>query len=178
MGHDPDKGGERGLRIHQLVARQLGVAILSGEFAPGDPFPGEIEQSAALGVSRTAYREAIRILTAKGLLESRPKAGTRVLSRSRWNMLDPDILSWMFSRTPHERFVRDLFELRSIVEPAAAALAAERRKAAQLDVMRDALAQMAASDFGQVAWQSADRTFHDALLRAADNEAIASLSSA
>lgn len=172
-----DNEGERGLRIHQSVARALGTAILSGRFAPGDRFPGEIEHSAAMGVSRTAYREAIRILTAKGLLESRPKAGTRVLPRNRWNMLDPDILRWMFAGKPRERFVRDLFELRGVVEPAAAALAAERRTDDHLQVMRDALAQMESSEFGQASWQSADRSFHDAVLAASDNEALASLSS-
>jgi DNA-binding FadR family transcriptional regulator len=66
------------LCIHQTVAQQLGIAILSGVHKPGEHFSGEIEQSAALGISRTAYRKAIRILTTKGLLESRPKAGTHV----------------------------------------------------------------------------------------------------
>ena len=120
------------LRIHQALARQLGIAILSGEFAPGEGFGGEIEQSEALGVSRTAYREAMRILTAKGLLESRPKAGTHVTPRRQWNLLDPDVLEWMFAGTPDERFIRDLFELRGVIEPAAAALAAARHDAVDL----------------------------------------------
>ena len=72
---------EKAPRIHQALARKFGIAILSGEYAPGDGFSGEIEQSDALGVSRTAYREALRFLTAKGLLESRPKAGTHVTPR-------------------------------------------------------------------------------------------------
>jgi len=61
-------------RIHQAIARTLGTAILGGRFKPGDSFEGEIEQSLALGVSRTPYREAIRILVAKGLLEIRPRS--------------------------------------------------------------------------------------------------------
>ena len=64
-------------------------------------------------------REAIQVLTAKGLVESRPKAGTRVLPRNRWNLLDPDVLAWAFAGEPDIQFVRDLFELRAIVEPAA-----------------------------------------------------------
>src|SRR5439155_10663567 len=124
---------------HQAVARDLGIAIVSGRYQPGDSFIGEIEYAEQLQISRTAYREAIRILAAKGLLESRPKAGTRVTPRSRWNLLDPDILAWMFAGKPDEAFIRDLFELRGIIEPAASALAAERRSDAQLEEMRVAL---------------------------------------
>ena len=122
-----NEGEPKPLRKHQAIATQLGTAILSGEYQPGDCLEGEIEQSLAMGVSRTAYREAMRFLIAKGLLESRPKAGTHVTPRHRWNLLDPDVLAWMFTRRPDPHFVRDLFELRGIVEPAAAALAAQRR---------------------------------------------------
>ena len=93
MGSERKDGPERkfptdegSLRIHQAIARQLGTAILTGVHKPGDLFEGEIEASVRLHVSRTAYREAVRILIAKGMLESRPKAGTRVLPRSRWNV--------------------------------------------------------------------------------------------
>ena len=75
-------------RIHGTIAHDLGVEIVGGARKPGEVLGGEIEASAALGVSRTAYREAIRILSAKGLVESRPKAGTRVLPRRFWNVLD------------------------------------------------------------------------------------------
>ena len=79
--------------------------------------PGS-RSSEGLAVSRTAYREAVRTLSAKGLVESRPKAGTRVSERGRWNLLDPDVLAWAFETEPGEAFIRDLFELRKIVEPA------------------------------------------------------------
>lgn len=72
-------GEKRGLRIHQALAWKLGTAIVSGKLKPGGGIGGEIEQSAALKVSRTAYREAVRVLTAKGLVESKPKAGTHDL---------------------------------------------------------------------------------------------------
>eukprot|EP01035_Chromulina_nebulosa_P037515 gene37515-50643_t len=114
-------------RIHGTIAHDIGVEIVSGVRKPGDVFGGEIEASEALGVSRTAYREAIRILAAKGLIESRPKAGTRVTQRSRWNLLDPDVLGWAFEGEPDTDFILDLFELRSVIEPAAAAFAARRR---------------------------------------------------
>ncbi len=168
---------KRSLRIHQAIARKLGIAILSGEIAPGDGFGGEIEQSEAMHVSRTAYREAIRILVAKGLLESRPRAGTHVTPRQRWNLLDPDILAWMFTGRPDARFIRDLFELRSILEPAAAALAATRRTQAQLAIMADALLRMGNHGLASTEGQEADRQFHHTILEASGNEALASLSS-
>jgi DNA-binding FadR family transcriptional regulator len=167
------KGGN--LRIHQALARQLGIAILSGEYEPGQAFGGEIEQSEARGVSRTAYREAMRILTAKGLLESRPKAGTHVTPRRRWNLLDPEMLEWMFAGTPDERFIRDLFELRGVIEPAAAALAAQRHDAADLARMDEGLAGMRAHGLATAEGQAADQEFHTTLLEATRNEAVISL---
>ncbi len=164
-------------RIHQAIARTLGTAILSGKHQPGDSFEGEIERSLALGVSRTAYREAIRILVAKGLIESRPRAGTHVTPRSRWNLLDPDILAWTFSGEPDAHFIRGLFELRGIVEPAAAGFAAERRGDAQIMTMRRSLDDMARYGLTTEAGQAADQNFHRVILEAADNEALASLAS-
>src|SRR4029079_13759251 len=121
----PVAASRTGRRLHGAIARKLGMAILSGEYAAGATLSGEVEFSKTLDVSRTAYREAIQVLTAKGLVESRPKAGTRVLPRSRWNLLDPVVLAWAFSGEPNIGFVRDLFELRAMVEPEAARLAAE-----------------------------------------------------
>jgi DNA-binding FadR family transcriptional regulator len=155
----------------------LGMAILSGNYQPGDSLEGEIEQSLAMGVSRTPYREAIRILTAKGMLESRPKAGTHVTPRSRWNLLDPDLLAWTFSGEPDPAFVKGLFELRAIIEPAAAAFAAERRSEAQVVAMRQALLQMDQYGLATEAGQAADQHFHRLILDAAHNEALATLSS-
>jgi len=163
------------LRIHQALARALGIAIVSGEFRPGDGFGGEIEQSEARGVSRTAYREAMRILTAKGLLESRPKAGTHVTPRQRWNLLDPDVLEWMFSATPDERFIHDLFELRGVIEPAAAELAALRHDADDLARMDRGLEGMRRHGLATAEGQASDQDFHTALLAATRNEALASL---
>lgn len=164
-----------GLRIHQSIARQLGTAILTGQYAPGDSLDGEIEASERLGISRTAYREAMRILIAKGLIESRPKAGTHVLPRRRWNLLDPDMLAWMFAERPDEAFVRDLFELRAIIEPEAAALAAARCDAAHLEAMAAALAGMRAHGLSTPAGQAADQEFHSTMLDGAGNAALTSL---
>src|SRR5690606_10622298 len=88
--------GQPRRRKHRMVADELGIAILSGEHAPGAVLPSELEASVTMGVSRSAYREAIRTLAAKGMVESRPKAGTRVTPRSRWHLLDPEVLAWIF----------------------------------------------------------------------------------
>ncbi len=164
-------------RIHGSVARTLGIAILAGRHTPGEVLPGEIEFSEQLGISRTAYREAMRILCAKGLVESKPKTGTRVSDRSRWNLLDPDILAWTFESEPSEAFIRDLFELRQIVEPAAAALAAERRSEADLARLGRALDAMAHHGLATPEGRAADRAFHHAVLEATRNAPLLSLSS-
>ncbi len=165
-----------GRRLHGAIAHKLGTAILSGEYAPGDTLSGEIAFSEALDVSRSAYREAVQVLTAKGLVESRPKAGTRVLPRNRWNLLDPDVLAWAFAGEPDIAFIRSLFELRAIVEPAAAALAAERRERSDIKTMKDALAAMRRHTLATEAGRAADREFHDAILHATRNDALIVLS--
>ncbi len=165
-----------GRRLHGALAHKLGTAILSGQYAPGDVLPGEVAFSEELKVSRSAYREAIQVLTAKGLVASRPKAGTRVLPRERWNLLDPAVLAWAFAGEPDVGFVRDLFELRSIIEPAAARLAAQRRTKDDVRVMRDALAAMRRHTLTTDAGRAADRDFHDAILRATGNHAMVVLS--
>lgn len=165
-----------GRRLHGAIANKLGTAILSGEYKPGDVLSGEVAFSEALDVSRSAYREAVQVLTAKGLVESRPKTGTRVLPRNRWNLLDPDVLAWAFGGVPDIGLVRSLFELRAIVEPAAAALAAERRDRADLTIMKEALAAMRRHTLATEAGRAADREFHDAVLSATRNDALVALS--
>ena len=165
------------LRLHQSMARDLGISIVSGEYQPGDNLGGEVERSISLGVSRTAYREAMRILMAKGMVESRPKAGTHVTPRKRWNLLDPDVLEWMFSGRPDEAFIRDLFELRGVIEPAAAAFAAVRHTPEHLEAMTVALAGMKEHGLTTPEGQRADQEFHTVILDAAGNEALASLAS-
>jgi DNA-binding FadR family transcriptional regulator len=165
-----------GRRLRGAVAHYLGTAIVSGAIAPGERLTGEVDNSAALNVSRSAYREAVQVLTAKGLVESRTKAGTRVLPRSRWNLLDPDVLAWAFSGEPDIGYVRDLFELRAIVEPAAARLAAERRDKDDIRALRDALTRMRRHTLATEPGRTADRDFHDAILRASRNDVLITLS--
>jgi DNA-binding FadR family transcriptional regulator len=174
------KGKRRGkshLRIHGTIARDIGLRIVSGRHKPGYLLDNEIGASERLGVSRTAYREAVRILSAKGLVHSRPKVGTRVSNPEEWHLLDPDVLSWMFEFNPDDKLLEDLFELRKMVEPQAAALAAARRTDDQLEIMRRALAEMGKHTLATEAGRVADRQFHTALLRAGDNAFLMTLAS-
>lgn len=167
--------GERRAPAHVTLSRDLGVAIVTGVHAPGALLPGEIDLAERRGVSRSVVREGLRMLAAKGLLESRPKAGTRVRGRQHWNLLDPDLLAWMFEGSPPLGFVRSLFELRLIVEPAAAALAAERRSEQQVLRLDHALGRMGAAGLATPEGQAADQEFHTLILEATGNELLLGL---
>jgi len=165
----------KALRLHGTIARELGISIVSGRFKPGDLLNGEIASSEQFAVSRTAYREAIRILAAKGLVDAKPKIGTRVNAQAKWNLLDPDVLDWTFESEPDPRLLNSLFELRNMVESAAAGLAAKRRSPMHLKTMRSALDAMATHTLATVLGQQADLDFHATLLNATNNPFIISL---
>ena len=167
----------RSLRLHGTVARDLGIRIVSGVLKPGEILEGEIAASEQLKVSRTAYREAIRILAAKGLVHSRPKIGTQVSPRHEWHLLDPDVLGWIFAGEPDRRLIENLFELRRIVEPDAARLAAMRRSDEQLARMKAGLDGVAQHGFDSEEGRRGDQAFHSALLDASGNDFVVSLTS-
>jgi DNA-binding FadR family transcriptional regulator len=172
---DAAQAGRKALRLHGSIAHDLGLLIVSGRYRPGHVLDGEIEASEQRQVSRTAYREAVRILAAKGLVHSRPRVGTRVSPVEQWHLLDPDVLSWVFSGEPEPEVLHGLFELRTIVEPAAAALAATRRSQQHLDSMRLALDAMTQHTLHVEEGRIADQQFHAALLLATANPFIVSL---
>lgn len=116
------------------------------------------------------------MLSARGLIESRPKIGTRVKERKAWNLLDPILLEWMFDAAPPPKFVKALFELRLIVEPAAAELAALKKTSRHLAAMGHAIEQMARHKLHTPEGQLADQEFHAAILEATDNELLVNLS--
>lgn len=170
-------GEHKVLRLHGTIARDLGMRIVSGAVKPGEILDGEIAASGLLNVSRTAYREAVRILAAKGLVHSRPKIGTRVSARNDWHLLDPDVLAWIFGSEPDEALLNGLFELRKIVEPEAAGLAAQRRTDAHVAQMTEALDAMAFHSLATEPGRKADQQFHAALLDASGNAFLSSLTS-
>lgn len=166
----------RSTYVHQRIADDIGSSILCGQRAVGSLLPKEMDATTDLGVSRTSYREAVRMLAAKGLVESRPKVGTHVTDRRRWQVLDPDVLRWAFHSGPSLTFIQELFELRGILEPHAAELAARRRSIEQLALIGHALEEMSRYGLGTVEGRAADQRFHEELLVATGNHALMTLS--
>jgi len=161
-------------KVHRQVVDQLGRLIVGGSLAPGDALPSEELLAGQLVVSRSALREAMKVLGAKGLIESRQKTGARVRERRFWHQLDADVLGWRFATMPTRALIAELVEMREIIEPAAAAAAAQKRDRAQLAAIAAAYQAMAqAGDRDE--WAKADAEFHSAVLNAANNELMSSL---
>jgi GntR family galactonate operon transcriptional repressor len=168
----PGIGGPAG--IHAGVVQAIGRRIVRGELGPGEILPEQTELSRLLGVSRTVVREATKVLATKGLVESRSKRGTVVLPRSSWRLLDPDVLTWLTEAGPDPAFLRNVFEVRRIIEPAAARLAAERASPAELEAIGGALEAMATAADG-AAYLLADVQYHEILVAATHNAHLVQL---
>lgn len=160
--------------LHGQVVQELGRLIVGGGIAPGENLPREELLAERMHVSRTALREAMKVLSAKGLIESRQKTGTRVRAVIHWNQLDADVLAWRCALMPTDDFVEKLVEMREIIEPAAAASAARNRSEEELATLDAAYAAMADA-VDREAWATADLAFHEAILHATHNELLASL---
>jgi len=167
--------GMAGSSLHTRVLNEIGQSIVRGDLLPGDPLPNADDWSAAHGVSRTVLREVIKVLAGKGMVESRPKIGTRVRPRKDWNFLDPDVLLWRYGGRTTAEDARSLFELRRAIEPTAGALAAERATAAEIKQLRDLLAEMERAGDDGARFAVPDLAFHQAILRMSGNELIGSL---
>lgn len=161
--------------LHKSIAHDLGVAIVTGKHLPGDVLGTEVETSEKLSVSRSAYREAIRILTAKGLVESRQRTGTTVLPITRWALLDPDVMEWMFEGGASASVLEGLFEMRLIIEPAIARLAAVRRTLEHIVDMRKSLQAMEKFTLETDEGQAANRAFYRIILQATGNPPLVTL---
>ncbi|MGN9816388.1 FadR/GntR family transcriptional regulator [Streptomyces sp. SD11] len=164
------------LTMHQRVVDELGRRIVGGAWGPGDPLPVEDVLAAEAGVSRGVLREAVKALVAKGMLRVRPRTGTRVLPPEHWNHLDRDVLRWKQAEDA-TALLHDTGELRRIVEPEAARLAADRAGPDDVRALYDALAAMeaAAAEPGRSGYVEADIAFHRALLDASGNRLLGSL---
>jgi GntR family galactonate operon transcriptional repressor len=151
------------------VIEELGSRIVSGALGAGDGFPNEAELGREFAASRSVIREAVKSLAAKGLLESRTGTGIRVLEPIHWNLLDRDVLGWRYATMPPLQLFRELFEVRRMIEPDAAALAAERATEDELAEIGRAFAAMQAADPASEAAIEADLRFHRAILAAGHN---------
>ncbi|GGL95554.1 GntR family transcriptional regulator [Streptomyces fumigatiscleroticus] len=164
------------LTTHQRVVDEIGRRIVGGAWEPGDALPVEDALAAGIGVSRGVVREAVKALVAKGMLHVRPRTGTRVLPPEHWNHLDRDVLRWKQAGDA-AALLRDTGELRRIVEPEAARLAAGRAGPDDVRALYDSLAAMeaAAATPGRSGYVEADIAFHRALLDASGNRLLGSL---
>ena len=164
--------------FHRNTLDSLGLAILAGRHAVGASLPPEPILCETLGVSRTVVREAIKSLVAKGLLSTGPKVGTRVMPSAHWNWFDPDVVSWQARCGLTPEFLKDLQDLRRIVEPAAVRLAAERATPDDIDRIETAYAGMKQAIEQGGDYVSHDLRFHEGLLQASHNRMLVQMSKA
>jgi DNA-binding FadR family transcriptional regulator len=159
--------------LHRQVVEGVGGRIGRGELQPGDVVDiGEVQ--GRYSASRTAVREAIKVLSAKGLVAARPRFGTYVRPRAEWNALDADVLRWQEGSASNVRLLRQLDEVRRVVEPQAARLAATRRVRAELRTMQVALQDLErAKQPPELA--AADLRFHRSILAATHNDLLEQL---
>lgn len=168
-GSHADVVGFKPRGIQGRVVNSLGERIVRGFYPPGSLLPRESDLMTEYAASRTSIREVIKILSAKGLVETRQKIGTRVLERSSWNIFDPDILLWHpFDSAEHD-ILRDLIEMRQLVEPPAARFAAIRASLDDIEAIRASCEAMHQSMNDLVAYARADVRFHIAVFEASHN---------
>ena len=164
--------------LTRRVVEALGQAIVTGTWQATGAFPIEAELCARFGVSRSVVREAVKMLTAKGLLSARPRRGTVVEPEPHWNLLDPDVLRWLLERAPSPALLAEFTQMRLGIEPQAAALAAQavgRGQAEMLPPIRAALARMRAAGTGDDDPLASDIAFHVAILHASGNRFLVQL---
>jgi DNA-binding FadR family transcriptional regulator len=164
--------------VHGNTLDFLGAAIVAGRYAVGATLPPEPTLCIELGVSRTVVREAVKSLVAKGLIHTGPKVGTRVMPSEQWNWFDPDVIAWQSKAGLSNEFIRDLQDLRLVVEPAAVKLAAARRTPDDLIEIEAAYAGMEKAVFEGGDYVTHDLRFHQGLLRASHNRMLVQMSKA
>ena len=159
---------------HQLT-HDLGMAIVRGEYQIGEGLPSEADLCIKHDVSRSSTREAVKMLSAKGLISSRPKQGIRVLPENSWNMFDTDVLTWILSSKPSLALLKEFTQVRVAIEPEAAALASVNAGSEQIAGIEKALSRMVDADEGLDDPLEADIAFHTSILEASGNRFIVQL---
>ncbi|WP_031231563.1 FadR/GntR family transcriptional regulator [Asticcacaulis sp. YBE204] len=156
-----------GNATHTIV-QTLGAAIVTGQY-DGQAFPTEKALAEQFDAARSIVREAVKMLSAKGLISSRPRQGIRIAPEDDWNLFDPDVLAWLLGRRFSPELLLDFMEMRLAVEPAGAALAAVHASADQKAAIRKAIDRMYAAERGEDDDLSADVAFHVSVLDASNN---------
>jgi len=171
----PSRGNGQVVSAHDQIVRSLAQDILVGALAPGDKLPMEAELLERFGVSRTALREALKTLSAKGFLSVKTRVGTRVSDSVHWNFFDKEVLGWRVAAGMDAQFRRHLAEVRQSLEPTAARLAARHRTEADLEAMHQALDWMRREDRSAFEFARADLALHLAIGAASQNPMIRSV---
>ena len=164
-----------GQNLTYSIVQELGASIVSGDYSPDDKFPIEADLCKQFGASRSILREAVKMLTAKGLVGARPRQGTWVEPENNWNFLDPDVLGWPLERKLDIELLEEFTEMRLAVEPLAAAMAAKRAKDSDLILIKNSLARMQAAERGDDDPHESDIAFHISVLKASNNRLIGQL---
>ena len=162
-------GGMAGSNLTFRIMENLGTAIVTGHYSENNPFPIEATLCEQYGVSRSVLREAVKMLTAKGLLSARPRHGTWVQPEQYWNFLDPDVLRWLLERKLSFSLLIEFTQMRLAVEPFAAAFAAVSADRCEIAAIMAAINRMSAAERGDDDPLASDIAFHVAVMRASGN---------
>jgi GntR family galactonate operon transcriptional repressor len=166
---------KHGHSLHDYVVRAIGQKIVSGKWPVGETIPDLNTLRAGLKVSTTALREALIALATKGLIEAKQKIGTIVQPREEWNMLDAGVLSWRVDSEEGEYVIAELYELRQLIEPLAASLAATHATRREIERLQSAYEDMVvAGDDGDKVLDP-DVRFHRGIIAASGNSLFASV---
>ncbi len=159
---------DRNFNLSQRMVQELGRTIICGEFID-DSLPTEAELCDKFGVSRSAVREAVKMLSAKGLITSKPRQGIRIQPEDQWNIFDPDLLRWVLESKPSLHVLKEFLQVRIAIEPEAAALAARYADQSKLDDIEKALEGMRKAEGNSKEDLEADIAFHVSILYASNN---------
>jgi GntR family galactonate operon transcriptional repressor len=158
--------------LAEQIVRQISLSIMRNDFKPGDALLSEPELSLQFNVSRPVLREALKMLGAKGLIESRPKTGTRVRPRVDWNLLDPDVIGWQYEVGFDRSFLQAICEIRLMFEPMSAGFAATRATADEVVRIEECCQLLQDAVDSIELYIPADLQFHTAICSAAHNELL------
>jgi DNA-binding FadR family transcriptional regulator len=178
MANDPRStliSARRGQNLTSSIVQDLGIAIVTGKYSEKNPFPVEADLCTQYGASRSILREAVKMLTAKGLLGARPRQGTWVQPEESWNLFDPDVMRWLLERKFSLSLLIEFTQIRLAVEPAAAAMAAKEASPEAKAAIERALNRMIAAEHGEDDPLASDIAFHISILRASGNRFYAQL---
>jgi DNA-binding FadR family transcriptional regulator len=169
-------------KLYQYIVEELGQRIVQGRYRNPDVLPTEDQLCEELSVSRGVLREATKVLTQKGLIQTRPRVGTQVLPRDRWNLFDPDILLWRLQVEDKSTFLKTVTEVRRIIESEAARLAASRvsdEEVANIKTLLDRMVRILGDDANYVYEQylDIDIAFHTSILKASHNDLLSQIGS-